>query len=132
MLKVAIASENPNYDGQVYRQLLAMLLGVEVELWNPYRFSGRPHVVKLTSLFLKDAERDGIHRALVAVDNDGGANRRPEHHALHDPVVAAADPNDGCSECLLRLQIPPTWTAAPFRCAIGVPVQVLETWLLFV
>ncbi|WP_309895056.1 hypothetical protein [Archangium sp.] len=132
MLKVAIASENGHYDSLVYRELLSMLLPTEVEIWNEHRytFNGWKPVVHNASLFLRDAARHGVHRALLAIDNDGGSKRRLEHHDGHIPSEETLSEQDGCAECLLAEQIPPDWKSPPFHACIVVSVQTLETWLL--
>jgi len=132
MLTVAIASENSNYDAQVYRALLSMLLQVEVEIWSGHtlRFSGWPSVVRQAPAFLELAAKRGIQHALLAIDNDGVLTRRIEHQPDHLPAEEARDTQDGCAECLLAESIPPEWKNPPLRCCIVVPVQTLETWLL--
>lgn len=132
MLTVAIASENGNYDSRIYQVLLSMLLGTEVEIWNEhsYTFHGWKPVVHNARLFLREAKSNGVHRALLAIDNDGGSKRRLEHHAGHIQSVDALNEEDGCAECLLAEQIPLEWRTPPLHCCTVVPVQTLETWLL--
>ena len=89
-LTVAIASENDSFDGEVYRFLLSQLLGVTVQRWaGTFAFNGCKSVVKLAPAFLNAAQAAGVGHALFAVDNDGGAAKKPEH----DP------PNRGCANC---------------------------------
>jgi hypothetical protein len=129
MLTVAIASENDAYDAEIYRFLLERLLGHTVERWaTEMRFNGYRSVWKLAEPFLKRAQTAGIRHALLAVDNDGGAKRQPEHDPSHDTASQAAD-KDGCRFCWLSTSIPPWWAAYGLACII-VPVQAVETWLL--
>lgn len=131
--RVAIASEFDSYDGEAYRYLLELMLGRRVTRWvGDYQFNGDKSVVKMAASFLGAAERAGVNRALLAVDNDGGARRRPEHDPTHAPIAECdfdiADA-DSCRECWLEASIPATWRS-PARSCVVVPVQVLETWLL--
>ena len=80
-LRVAIAAENLETDGEIYRDLLEVVLGVPVERFTPgaASFRGWKTVYRLAPLFLELAADAGFDRALLAIDNDGGAKRRPEH-----------------------------------------------------
>src|SRR5688572_25405111 len=91
-LVVAIATENDDYDGDVYRALLEISLARPVERWNARdkRFSGWKSIARLADPFLRAAELDGVTHALFAIDNDGGSKRRPEHLSTHVPADEAA------------------------------------------
>jgi len=130
-LKVAIASEYDLYDGEIYRFLLQEILGVSVEKWpNSYAFSGCRTVAKLAPAFLAAAASSGIEHALLAVDNDGGARRRPEHEPGHVPPSFRLDDDEACRECWLVEAVPKSWMASGAKVCVGVPIQTLETWLL--
>lgn len=130
-LEVAIASEQDAYDGEIYRLLLERLLGRPVVRWTgDFVFSGCKSVAKMCDAFLNAASAAGVRHALLAVDNDGGARRRPEHEATHPPVPFNLNDDDGCRECWLTSAIPASWTARDLRLCVVVPVQVIETWLL--
>lgn len=129
---VAIATENDDFDGEVYRLLLELLLGDSVERWKTEtRFSGWTSIEKRLGLYLENASADGITRCLIAVDNDGGAKRHPEHLAGHDQAVEAEN-REGCCECWLRSVVPASWIANGGQTCVVVPVQTVETWLLCV
>jgi hypothetical protein len=129
MLTVAIASENDAYDAEIYRVLLERMLGRTVARWaTDMRFNGYRSVWKLAEPFLVRAQAAGIRHALLAVDNDGGAKRQPEHDASHD-TLAQADDKDGCRFCWLTTAIPSGWAGHGTTCIV-VPVQAIETWLL--
>src|SRR5262245_19265039 len=131
MLTVAIASENADYDGEVYRVLLEMVLGMRIERWETkIRFDGWKAVGKYASAFLRIADTEGIRHVLFAVDNDGTARRRPEHGPLCTNTTPPARQEDGCRVCWLADQIPSFWSETGHKCCIVVPVQMLETWLL--
>ncbi len=99
MLTVAIAVENPDYDGEVYRLLLELLLDRQVATFpTQRRFSGWRSVLTLCEPYLRDADRQGIKHALLAIDNDGGGKRAPEHDEAHDVAGEAAD-DEGCRVC---------------------------------
>lgn len=133
MTIVAIATESDDFDAEVYRRLLCLLLGQEVQRWpTDLRFNGWKSVLNLLPAYLQRAAGDGVTRALVAIDNDGGAKRRPEHTADHLPANQARDRDDGCAHCLLLETIPASWRSETHRSCIVVPVQTLETWLLVV
>ncbi len=130
-LSVAIASEYDAYDGEIYRFLISQLLERDVERWaGEFSFNGNRSVVKLAPAFLEAASRHGIRHALLAVDNDGGSRRRPEHEESHVSPPFDIDDNDGCRECWLRAAIPCKWQQSGGLSCVVVPVQVLETWLL--
>jgi hypothetical protein len=130
-LTVAIASEHDAYDGRLYELLLGRLLARPVVRWTgSFVFNGCKAVAKLCDGFLKAAEAHGIRHALLAVDNDGGARRRPEHEAAHVPPPFELDDDDGCRECWLGAAVPPSWRIGDRRSCVVVPVQVVETWLL--
>jgi hypothetical protein len=134
MLKVAIATEN-DFDGEIYRFLLEGLLGMQIERWNPdlpVRFSGWQSVCRQASTYLKLAERNGVRHALVAIDNDGGQLRHPEHEDTHEVAVQANDTERGCRVCRLLHALSKTWIAGEGVKCIVVPVQTIETWLLVV
>jgi hypothetical protein len=134
MLTVAIASENDALDAEVYLQLLARLLHVEVQRWNTditFQSGGLRRVHNLTPIFLEMAEKQGVTRALIAIDNDGGSQRCPEHEPTHVAAWHGAGEED-CRVCWLGQRVPEAWKAAQstHRVCIVVPVQTLETWLL--
>ena len=133
-IRVAIASENDEYDAEIYRALLRLVLGRPVIRWNPgdKRFSGWKSIATQADLFLRAAEADGVAYALFAVDNDGGARRRLDHQPDHVVLEHAADEDAGCRYCWLLSAVPPWWrTPGRFQC-LTIPVQTLETWLLHV
>src|SRR5580704_8864263 len=130
-LPVAIASEQDAFDGQLYELLLERLLGRPVARWTgTFAFNGCRSVAKLCPAFLLAAEAAGVEHALLAVDNDGGARRRPEHEPGHVPPAFALDDDVTCRECWLTQALPASWRAEPRRSCVVVPVQVIETWLL--
>ncbi|NVJ24843.1 hypothetical protein HUW62_26820 [Myxococcus sp. AM011] len=132
MLTVAIASENDAMDAEVYRFLLARMLNVEVQRWpTQIRFDGGGfrRVHKLSETFLNAAALNNVTRALVAIDNDGGSQRCPEHEHTHAPDQHGAN-EDACRVCWLSQAIPAAWKGTSHRACIVVPIQTLETWLL--
>ncbi|MCA9596329.1 MAG: hypothetical protein KC776_23605 [Myxococcales bacterium] len=132
-LRVAIASEYDLYDGEIYRFLLEKILAQPVERWvGDYSFTGNRSVVKLAPAFLATAARVGIRHAVLAVDNDGGAKRRPEHDEGHAPAPFDIDDDVRCRECWLTASIPARWSTLGGMTCVVVPVQVVETWLLCV
>lgn len=91
MLTVAIATENDEYDAEIYRMLLELLLGKPVTRYQtPRRFSGWRSVRSLSEAYLRDADRKGVKHALFAIDNDGGAKSALEHEQEHDAPAEAA------------------------------------------
>jgi hypothetical protein len=132
MLRVAIATENLDHDGEIYRYLLARLLDVDVTQWtpsSPVRFMGWRMVRDQAPAYLERACRDGVRHALIAIDNDGGMKRAPEHARDHD-VAAQATDQDGCRVCRLLNALSRTWIGGEGSKCIVVPVQTIETWLL--
>lgn len=130
MTLVAVACENVDYDGAVFLELLARLWG-PVEPWEtPYRFNGRKAVLKHLPTFLGFAADAHLRHSLVAIDNDGGARRCPEHEDQHRIEDQASDPDDGCAVCCVEHVIPGEWRDPARRYCVAVPVQTLETWLL--
>jgi hypothetical protein len=131
---VALATEYNPVDGQIFLALLRML-GVNAEAWgsgsaNPFP-GGWTKVVELWPAFLKLAERDGVERALLTIDNDGGSKRCPAHEPSHQEAEHAIDPADGCATCLLHSVTPDDWKPATGRSVIAVPIQIMESWLLW-
>ena len=117
-LPVAIASEQDAFDGQLYGLLLERLLARPVARWTgPFVFNGCRSVAKLCPAFLAAAEAAGVQHALLAVDNDGGARRHPEHEAAHLPVPFNLNDEDGCRECWLTAAVPLVASAAASRAA---------------
>lgn len=130
-LTVAIASECDQYDGEIYRYLLEAVLRVTVVKWTgTFVFSGYRTVAKLAPAFLAAAAGHNVRHAILAVDNDGGARRRPEHADHHESAVFAIDDDDMCRECWLTQSLPAAWGPSGERACVVVPVQVIETWLL--
>jgi hypothetical protein len=132
MLTVAIASENDAMDAEVYRYLLERLLGTEVTRWKTditFDRGGLRRVHCLTPAFLETAARYGVTRALIAIDNDGGTQKGPEHVAGHLPLQDGAD-EKSCRVCWLSQRVPESWRSNSHRACIVIPVQTLETWLL--
>lgn len=130
---VAIASENNGVDGRLIGELVRMLRGIAIEAWPSWHHrlpGGWGGVVDSTTTFLKLATGDGVQRAVLMIDNDGGAKRRPEHLPSHDQIQEAKNREDGCATCLLSAQVPAEWLSLPNRACVVVPVQTLETWLL--
>ncbi len=102
MLTVAIATESESFDAEAYRALLSKMLDEDVARWKTdMRFSGWKSVCRDIPLYLDRAADAGITRALVAIDNDGGARRRPEHDLAHVSTHQASDQVDGCAFCVL-------------------------------
>ncbi|MFS8065378.1 MAG: hypothetical protein ACMG6S_03295 [Byssovorax sp.] len=133
MLTVAIATESESFDAEAYRALLSRLLDEEVTRWKTdLRFSGWKSVCRDIPLYLDKAADAGVTRALVAIDNDGGARRRPEHDVAHVSAQQASDDEDGCAFCLLTESVPSSWVVGDRKQCLVVPVQVLETWLLVI
>ena len=128
---VAIAAENDDYDVAVYEALLKLVLGSDVEAWRTHdmQFRGVGSVMTLGRTFLERAAARGLGYALLAVDNDGGLRRHPEHNSSHVGAVEVAD-RDGCRWCRLARVAPDEWTAGAKRHCVVVPVQTIETWLL--
>jgi hypothetical protein len=132
MLTVAFATENNNYDGEVYRFLLEQILGVPVTAWKSQsRFNGWKSVLHLAEPYLVKAAEQGVRHAVLAIDNDGGLKRHPEHEPDHDARREVEDPDNGCRFCHLADALPKTWSEAGNKRCLIVPVQTLETWLLF-
>lgn len=131
-MKVAIAAESNHYDPEVYRFLLGRVLGIEVERWKSETlFSGWKHVRKILPNYLDNAADAGVRHALVAIDNDGGADGPPEHESDHRTREEAAK-ECGCRTCVLLESLPLGWRGGGRRHCVVVPVQTLETWLLCV
>jgi hypothetical protein len=127
---VAIASENDDLDGAVYERLVERCLGTSIIRWdNPMRFGGHRTVIKNIGLFLDRAWSAGVRHVVIARDNDGSAQKGPEHEPEHDQAGQAEDP-DGCRVCEISAAIPDFWRQQGGKICIGVPVQILETWLL--
>jgi hypothetical protein len=131
---VAIASEWDAYDGEIYAYLASVITGHTITKWNGgITFNGCRSVAKLAGLFLTNAERAGVQHAILAVDNDGGANGPPQHDVAHVPPPSfVLTDDDVCRECWLNQCVPATWTAGGGKHCIVVPVQAIETWLLAV
>lgn len=127
---VAFGTESGVYDPAVYRFLVARILGRDVQRWpSDVVFTGWKSVLSQLPAFLRTAEQAGVGHALVAIDNDGGARRHPEHEPDHDEGVQVAD-EDGCRTCHLLHALPANWRAGALHRCVVVPVQTLETWLL--
>jgi hypothetical protein len=130
---VALASEWDAYDGEIYAHLVGLITGQTITKWTGgITFNGCRSVAKLAGLFLTNAERAGVQHAILAVDNDGGANGPPQHEAGHVPPPFVLDDDGVCRECWLSQCVPATWTAGGGKHCIVVPVQAIETWLLAV
>jgi hypothetical protein len=128
---IAIASENDVYDGAVFELLLSRILDHPVTRWkNDMVLRGHTAVVGLAEAYLRRADAVGIHHALFVVDNDGGSRSGPEHEADHDQQTEAAN-DDGCRTCRVLQAIPSWWKDGKRHYCVAVPVQTLETWLLF-
>lgn len=118
MLTVAIASENGAYDAEIYRVVVEMVLGQPIRLHPTQRaFSGWKSVRDLADPYLRDARRQGVLHALLAVDNDGGSRRAPEHEEAHDPATEASS-EDGCRYCWLSRVLPPWWSEGGGRSCV--------------
>lgn len=130
-LTVAIAAESDGYDGFVYEYLLSQLLGVPVVRWaHGMVFNGNRSVAKAAHAFLNAAANAGVRHALLAIDNDGGSQRRSEHQPTCTTPAFDINEDVGCRECWLEAAAPPAWTASGGQLSVVVPVQTLETWLL--
>ena len=131
-MQVAIACENPAFDGPVFERLLGLLLEREVTTWKTdMRMSGWPSVLGQAAAFLDAAGTAGIRHALIAIDNDGGSKRAPAHEPGHDAPSQAKD-DEGCRYCRALVAIPKSWGDAKRLSCVAVPVQAMETWLLCV
>ncbi len=128
-LVIGFASENDDYDALIYRRLTELVVQRSVTSWNHgLRFSGVNHVRKQLPAFLGRARDAAVQHVVLAVDNDGGSRRHPEHEDSHDRMAQAADP-DGCRVCQLESVVPDDWRQGS-RHVVVTPVQTLETWLL--
>jgi hypothetical protein len=125
---VAIAAENLDYDVSVYERLLALCLSRPVEAWRDHdvSFSGVGSVFALGNVFLDRAAKAGVKRALVAVDNDGGLQKRLPHDSAHARAEQVDTP-EGCRYCKLEDRIA---HIQGLDLSLAVPVQAIETWLL--
>lgn len=131
-LRAAIASEFSGYDLEIYRRLLERTVDRNIRAFeSDLVFSGCQSVRTLAAPFLTKAWSDGVRHALIAVDNDGGGRRRPEHEDDHDEEKQNENPNDACRICWLRRVLPSTWQAQGGARCLVVPVQTIETWLLY-
>lgn len=130
-LPVAIAAEAP-YDTRIIQVLVERLLDRPIVPWvGAYKFNGCKSVATLALAFLGAAARADIRHALLAIDNDGGSRKRPEHaDSCILPTEFNANDDDGCRECWLHSAVPLSWTAGGGKSCIVVPVQTIETWLL--
>ena len=130
-LHVAIASENDHVDREVYRRLLELSLSRPVRAFETdMQFGGRMTVRSLANAFLDRAHAQGVRHALVAIDNDGELNSRPEHADTHDRASELSNPKRGCRTCLLESCVAPRWHERGGFLCLAVPVQTIETWLL--
>jgi hypothetical protein len=138
MLDVAILSENETTDGVIYQRLLERVLGQPVRFWWPpgFHMTGWPKLYQYTPWLLQQAEAAGVRHAVIAVDNDGGERRHPEHAETDTPFpvgtsLKALSDSEGCRTCSLTACVPPSWNGAGGQTCIAIPVQALETWLLW-
>jgi len=132
-MKVAIGGESKQYDPEVYRFLLGRVLRTDIERWESdiVFLPGWKGLLKILPTYLDRAASAGVRHALVAIDNDGGADGPAEHEMNHQASLEAAK-DRGCRTCLLLDTLPPDWREGQrYRCTV-VPVQTLETWLLCV
>lgn len=130
-ISVAIASENDDYDGEIYRELISIVLGVPAVKWTGgIKFSGCRSVAKQAGIFLARAASAGVRHALLAVDNDGGSRFRLEHRESDATLLFDVDDSDSCRECWLSSAVPTAWVASGGKLCVAVPVQTIETWLL--
>src|SRR5690349_17010072 len=130
-LTVAIASECDPFDGEIYRHVTEALLGRPVQKWiGTSKFDGCRAVAKLAPAFLAAAAKAGVRHALLAVDNDGGGRRRPEHADTDVPVAFDIDDDQTCRECWLLQAVPSDWPTLGGQTCVVAPVQAIETWLL--
>lgn len=128
-LMVAIAAEGP--DAEIYRSLMESIIGRPIRSWTgPFAFYGCKAVAKAAPVFLGAAARAGVAHAMLAIDNDGGSKRRPEHTPFDVAPPFTIDDDDTCRECWLTQAIPSSWKATTRRHCVAVPVQTVETWLL--
>ncbi len=137
-MRVAIATENSQTDGAIYAGLLETLLGRRVDRFvaGSAEFSGWKSVYRLVAPYLQMALQAGVRHALLAIDNDGGARRHPEHLQSHVPPVGASIQelinSHGCRVCSLSAAVPEFWSKPDCLYCVAVPVQALETWILHV
>lgn len=132
-LRVAVATENSQFDGALYVKLLELLLQRPVEGFYgapPKNFSGRPSLRGNLGLLVAEALSAGVRHLLVGIDNDGGSARRLEHNDEHTPEHALENPNDACSTCWLLHLRGDHWEQLTGFCLV-VPVQTFEAWLLY-
>ncbi len=133
-LAVAVVCENMASDGAILTRLVELVLDRPVQRWQPegIELNGWKHVYKLSRSLLQWAADEGVEHAVVAVDNDGGAKRRPLHSPDHEPpadreMEALLDDKDTCRWCTLRAALP---EELPLAVCLAVPLQALETWLM--
>ena len=130
MLTVAIGAESIDYDAEIYRALIEILLATSVVRYSTnHTFNGWRSVLSLSDAYLRDADNNGVKHALFAIDNDGGAKEHLEHDPLHHAVAEAVS-KTGCRACLLAESMPTWWLQNARKRCVVVPVQALETWLL--
>ena len=139
MIEVAIACENSDTDGEIYRHLLELILDCEVATFAPrghHRFSGWKSVYRLAPSFIALAADAGVRHALLVVDNDGGAKKHPEHADTDAPLPRGTPLKElieskGCRTCSLAALDLRGWRSSGRSLCIVVPVQAVETWVLF-
>jgi hypothetical protein len=131
MTRLALATENNPVDGEILLRLVGRL-GIQPKPWatSVRPFTGWQGIFKELPIFLELARRDGVQRALICIDNDGGARRHPAHQEDHDRVAEAQNGKAGCRTCRMLERLPEVWRAAPLEACVVVPVQAIETWLL--
>lgn len=130
-LVVAIASESNQFDREVYRRLLELVLEIGVSAFKTdIEFGNRTRVRTLANAFLERVLGQGVRHALFAIDNDGGMARRPAHDPAHNRIEQMTNPNDACSTCLMDSSVAPKWYELGVQVVFVVPIQTIETWLL--
>jgi len=71
-----------------------------------------------------------VRHAVLAIDNDGGSTRRPEHEDTHDRAAQMKNPNGACSVCLMESSVTRGWSEQGGQLVLAVPIPTIETWLL--
>jgi len=134
-LEVAVVCENIASDGAILARIVELVLDRPVRRWEGDGIQvtkGWKGVYRLARPLLQRAADDGVQHAVVSVDNDGGAKRRPLHAPDHEPPIGTeievlVDDKRTCRWCVLRAALP---EELPLAVCLAVPLQTLEAWLL--
>lgn len=130
-MKLAFCTEDRT-DDEILRVLAEKILGEPVEALPTNlvmrRSGGWQEALRIAPVIARAVFRSEAHGAVFVIDNDGA----PAHHAAHEQT-----PVPDCRLCALRssagvLEVS-RWSRpalSPLQFIFGVPVQLLETWLL--